>query len=90
MLLLDEATASLDAQSEHEVQQALENLMRGRTTLVIAHRLSTIQDADTIYYLEGGRVVEQGTHRELMAHGDGPYRLLVEASPKTTAPPPGS
>jgi ABC-type multidrug transport system fused ATPase/permease subunit len=90
VLLLDEATASLDAESEHEVQEALQNLMQGRTTLVIAHRLSTIQDADTIYYLEGGQLVEQGTHRDLMAHTDGPYRRLVETGLKATSPPPAS
>lgn len=67
ILMLDEATASLDSESEAMVQRALGELMKGRTTLVIAHRLSTIVDADQIYFIEGGRVSGSGTHQELMA-----------------------
>lgn len=66
ILMLDEATASLDSQSEEKVQRALDHLMTGRTTLVIAHRLSTIVDADQIYFIENGRVTGQGRHRELI------------------------
>ena len=69
ILILDEATASLDSQSEKEVQQALDALERDRTTVVIAHRLSTVLNADTIIVLKDGEIVERGTHSELLALG---------------------
>ncbi len=77
LLILDEATSALDSESEVLVQQALDRLMKGRTTVVIAHRLSTIRHADIICVMHEGRIVEQGNHSELMALG-GHYRRLVE------------
>ncbi|MCQ2289319.1 MAG: ABC transporter ATP-binding protein/permease [Muribaculaceae bacterium] len=77
ILILDEATSALDTESEHLVQEALDKLMKGRTTLVIAHRLSTIKNADLICVMQDGRVVERGSHDDLMTH-DGPYKKLVE------------
>ena len=77
VLLMDEATSSLDTESEHKVQQAIDRLMEGRTTLVIAHRLSTVRHADRIIVLDAGRVAETGTHDELMQN-QGLYRKLVD------------
>lgn len=78
ILVLDEATSSLDSQSEALIQKALENVMRDRTSFVIAHRLSTIVNADKIVLMDKGRIVETGTHRELVAKRDGFYRKLYE------------
>ncbi len=77
ILILDEATSALDAESEHLVREALERLMKGRTTLVIAHRLSTVKDANRVVVLEAGRVVQIGTHAALVGE-EGLYRRLVE------------
>ena len=67
ILILDEATSSVDTRTEEQIQKAMDNLMRGRTSFVIAHRLSTIRDADLILAMNNGDIVEQGTHEELLA-----------------------
>jgi ABC-type multidrug transport system fused ATPase/permease subunit len=77
ILVLDEATSALDAESEHLVKEALERLMRGRTTLIIAHRLSTVKDAHRVLVIDGGRIVQSGAHADLLRE-DGLYRRLVE------------
>ena len=77
ILILDEATSALDTESEKLVQDALNALLKGRTSLVIAHRLSTIHNADKIIVIEHGRIAEQGTHHELMERG-GIYAHLIE------------
>jgi ATP-binding cassette subfamily B protein len=76
LLLLDEATSALDAESERMVQAALDSAMQGRTTLVIAHRLATVQKADRIVVLDHGKLVEQGTHEQLVA-ASGVYARLA-------------
>jgi len=78
MLLLDEATSALDAESEHIVQEAIDRLMKNRTTVVVAHRLSTIRTADVICVISKGRIVERGSHDELLSQADGLYTKLVQ------------
>ena len=77
ILILDEATSALDTESEKLVQDALNNLLKGRTSVVIAHRLSTIHNADLIVVVDHGRIAEQGTHNELMER-NGIYAKLIE------------
>ncbi|RYF57094.1 MAG: ATP-binding cassette domain-containing protein, partial [Cytophagaceae bacterium] len=76
ILILDEATSALDVESEKSVQEALNNLMEGRTTLVIAHRLSTIKEADEILIMEGGEIIERGNHYDLINLTDSVYKRL--------------
>ncbi|WP_264045978.1 ABC transporter ATP-binding protein [Methylobacterium flocculans] len=78
ILILDEATSSLDSESEALIQEAMERLMRGRTAIVIAHRLSTVRTLDRILVFEGGRIVEDGSHADLLAREGGSYRSLFE------------
>jgi ATP-binding cassette subfamily B protein len=78
ILILDEATSSLDAESEHLIQQALEELLVGRTAIIVAHRLATVRRCDRIYVIEGGRVIESGTHDSLIEQEGGRYRRLAE------------
>lgn len=78
ILILDEATSSLDSESEKLVQEGLDQLMKGRTSIVIAHRLSTIRNADKIVVMENGQIIEQGTHEQLIVKENGAYRRLVE------------
>jgi len=86
ILILDEATSSLDTESERQVQYALENLMKNRTTIVIAHRLSTIRNADRIVVMKDGRLVEEGSHDELLARG-GEYKTLYRMQDAPTPNP---
>ncbi len=78
VLILDEATSSVDTQTEMLIQEALERLMVGRTTIIIAHRLSTIRSADAIVVLEGSRITQKGTHEGSLSRVDGLYRQLNE------------
>jgi len=79
ILVLDEATSSLDSLSERYIREAIDRLSAGRTTIVVAHRLSTIQRLDRILVFDKGRLIEDGVHAELMARPDGAYRRLLEA-----------
>lgn len=78
ILILDEATSSLDAESEYWVQEALKTLMRNRTTIIIAHRLATIREVDRIYVLDKGQIIEQGTHESLLEKTEGVYSNLIK------------
>jgi len=90
ILLLDEATSALDTESERQVQAALKQLMRGRTTLVIAHRLSTVVDADIIHVVDGGRIAESGAHGELLRHGGIYARLYALQFAEQATPEPSA
>lgn len=85
VLLLDEPTSALDPESEVVVQEALSRLVKGRTVLVVAHRLSTVKDADAICVMRAGRVVERGTHAELVALG-GEYAEMIAAQNREQRP----
>jgi ATP-binding cassette subfamily B protein len=78
ILILDEATSSVDTETEREIQQALERLIAGRTVFAIAHRLSTLRKASRLFVIEDGRLAEAGTHRELLDQANGRYRRLYE------------
>lgn len=78
-MILDEATSSIDTRTESLVQKGMDALMEGRTTFVIAHRLSTVRNADCIMVLDGGRIIERGTHRDLMEKKGTYYRLCTGA-----------
>ena len=88
ILILDEATSAVDTESEVQIQQALDNLMKGRTTIAIAHRLSTVRNADQLVVMEDGKIVERGTHDVLMQQPDSLYKKLVEMQNKIEAKEP--
>ena len=81
ILILDEATSSVDTRTEVQIQKAMDNLMKGRTSFVIAHRLSTIRDADLILVMKDGDIIEQGSHEELMKQ-DGTYAKMFRVQAK--------
>jgi ATP-binding cassette subfamily B protein len=90
ILILDEPTSNLDSKTEAFIQESLAELMRGRTTFIIAHRLKTVADADRILVLKDGRIVEQGTHEELLRRPDGAYRALLKAQSSVMPEEPGA
>ena len=85
LLILDEATSSIDTRTELKIQDAFNRLMAGRTSFVVAHRLSTIRSADVILAMKDGKIVEQGTHEELLAAKGFYYQLYMSQFPSTNA-----